>query len=72
MADVLKEGGQVDCLFLDFKKAFQSVQPALVIEKLRHFVNPFVLRVVSDYLYQRVLFVLYNDSKNRHHVTCVA
>lgn len=63
-ADELNAGGQMDCLYLDFKKAFQSVQAALIIQKLSVLLNPLLLRLVRDYLMGRVQFISYKGKSS--------
>ena len=61
LAEALDEGGRVDAVFIDFAKAFDKVNHALIMEKLRLVVyNRELVNWVGDFLRNRVQKVRVN------------
>ena len=60
IGSILDKGGQIDILFLDFSKAFDSVSHQLLLYKLRHFysIEGNTLKWIEDYLSDRTQRVL--------------
>lgn len=55
----------IDCVFLDFRKAFDTVPHSLLIGKLNSYnINPQVVSWVSEYLRQRSQFVVVSGSQS--------
>lgn len=66
LAVALDKGFSVDCLFLDFKKAFDVVPHSLLIEKLEMYnVNSMVVSWIKEYLNLRKQKVVLNGKTSR-------
>lgn len=58
-------GGQTDCIFLDFSKAFDTVSHPLLLEKLRIFnIDERIFNWIENYLSQRRQCVVLNGTKS--------
>lgn len=65
LASDVDEGGQIDCIFLDFRKAFDTVSHSLLLNKLRMLnLDSAVLRWIENYLFQRRQCVVLNGKKS--------
>lgn len=54
LAAALDDNSSVDCIFLDFQKAFDTVSHYLLLQKLSSFdINPQVIAWVAEYLRER-------------------
>lgn len=68
LASDVDEGGQIDFIFLDFQKAFDTVSHSLLLNKLRMLnLDLAVLRWIENYLFQRRQCVVLNG-KNSDYV----
>lgn len=65
LAGALDERFSVDCVFLDFRKAFDTVPHFLLIKKLISYnINPQVISWIQEYLRLRRQFVIVNGMKS--------
>lgn len=65
LAGALDERFSVDCVFLDFRKAFDTVPHSLLIKKLISYnINPQVISWIQEYLRLRRQFVIVNGMKS--------
>lgn len=64
--NALNEGAQVDCIYLDFSKAFDRVNHQLLLAKLQGYgVNGPLLMWLESYLSNRTLVVRYGGATSR-------
>lgn len=65
LLSILDRGSQVDCVFLDFCKAFDKVSHKLLLFKLSHLhVDPNILSWIECFLTNRSQFVYTNDANS--------
>lgn len=66
IASALDKRLAVECIFLDFRKAFDTVPHSLLIEKmLTYKINPAVVSWIKEYLTLRRQFVVVNGVRSR-------
>ena len=66
LAQTLKEGGQMDCILLDFSKAFDKVPHRRLLNKLKYYgVCGNTLNRISSFLQNRTQTVLVNGKTSR-------
>ena len=72
ISDALENGEYVLGLFLDFSKAFDTVNHDILFTKLENYgIRGVALHMFKSYLSNRHQFVLYNDSKSENKkITC--
>ena len=72
ITEALDRGECLIGVFLDFSKAFDTVDHAILLIKLRKYgIQGVELQWFSDYLYNRLQYVTYNNHKSRREkITC--
>ena len=71
IADCFERGRQVDVVYTDISKAFDSVNHVLIIKKLsKHDVSIGFLRLMKSYLSNRQQFVNYLGERSRSYKAC--
>ena len=72
ITDGIKNDGFVLGLFLDFKKAFDTVNHEILLDKLNHYgIRGIALNWMKSYLTDRTIIVQYNQSKSEVlNITC--
>ena len=72
LSKALEEGEYVLGLFLDFSKAFDTVNHTILFTKLEHYgIRGVALNMFKSYLSNRHQYVVYNDTKSENRViTC--
>ena len=63
--EILENKGQIDCVYLDFGKAFDSVPHKKLLDKVKNFgINGDILAWIKNFLSNRTQRVLVNDAKS--------
>ena len=72
ISEALEKGEYVIGVFLDFSKAFDTVDHQILIEKLKLYgINGTEIEWFKDYLHNRTQYVTYNGEKSTsRHITC--
>lgn len=72
VSNALEKGEYVLGLFLDFSKAFDTVDHAILIDKLQHYgIRGIALKWIKSYINNRTQFVSYNGHYSSHgNITC--
>lgn len=69
MTEVLDRGGQVDVIYTDFSRAFDSVNHGILLHKLASFgFSPSALQILNSYLTNRTCCVGYNGYYSQEYV----
>ena len=69
VSEVLDRGGQVDCIYNDFSKAFDRINHSLLLVKLRKFgISDSLITLISSYLTDRHLYVTYNGFESHRYI----
>lgn len=61
LAEVMDKRGQVDVIYTDFSRAFDTINHTILLHKLQRFgLSPNTLKLMSSYLDNRINYVSYN------------